>query len=908
VAFLRCFHALHPAEHSLLLVPKNVLLNWSSEFRQWLPAAATTPGLTAAALIGGAKVTGAEVRRWHATPGACLLMTFENFRNLVLKTGRGGKRKRPGAAADAAPADGAGPSAAPRPPPGEDLVDEVAEMLASGADVVVVDEGHVLRSQKTKLSRAMSCLRTARRLVLTGYPLQNNLMELYAMVSFVDKDVLGADEKDFSRTFAEPILAGQLPGAGPAARRRMNMQLSVLHDLLRRVVDRQGDEQLRRDLPPKTEFVVRLVLTPLQRRLYTAYLEAVARHGRRSLFRDRECLIRLCDRPSAFADYLRLAAAQEAAAQAATAAAATPAAAADAAAALLEAAFEAEAAADEEEGLAAEGGGEAGAPQRQPLPPGVPRELLALLQAGEAAGEALDTAASPKMWALGHLLAHCAAAGEKVVVYAERLATLEAAGKAAARAGAALGRPLRVAQLTGSTTAARRQELVRQLDGGHVDGQLDVLLISKAGSHGINLVAAQAIFLLDETWNPVYAAQAVARIFRYGQARPTRVYRLQYGGALESNVYLRNVNKAALFRRVVDRELLKSVAQPDEDSVDRMSVYEFHPDAAAPVDPAAAARDAAIAALAAADAALPAARRHLAGVDDHDANLAHDESQKLTEEERRAAAAVAYQRAAVVGGVETRGQLRLRRLYPELQRDAAAAADAAALLAAAEQEQAQAQAQAQAQQAQPQPQAQAPRQPKHRAAAGAAAARQVRASSPQAGAAPASPAAAAEDGAVAQLFRGGAERLPEAEVGAAQTPAPAWDEQVVREAQQPQPPQQRQPAAPSGSGAKAVRVWIERAVRQQERQQQQPAEPAQPAPKRQAVQPAAAAPEAGTSSSTAPDAKTLAPPAARPAGDAGGSSPHAKLPEPAAAAGRGAGGSGGSGSGGEVIDLTLEDD
>jgi hypothetical protein len=71
------------------------------------------------------------------------------------------------------------------------------------------------------------------------------------------------------------------------------------------------------------------------------------------------------------------------------------------------------------------------------------------------------------------------------------------------------------------------------------------------------LVAAQSIVLLDETWNPTVTAQAVARIFRYGQERPTRVYRLQYGGTVEANVYLRNVDKAALFRRVVDMEHLQ---------------------------------------------------------------------------------------------------------------------------------------------------------------------------------------------------------------------------------------------------------------------------------------------------------------------------------------------------------------
>lgn len=51
--------------------------------------------------------------------------------------------------------------------------------------------------------------------------------------------------------------------------------------------------------------------------------------------------------------------------------------------------------------------------------------------------------------------------------------------------------------------------------------------------------------------------QAIARVFRYGQERPTFVYRLCYNGAMQYNIYLRNVNKEALFRRVVDRQTVK---------------------------------------------------------------------------------------------------------------------------------------------------------------------------------------------------------------------------------------------------------------------------------------------------------------------------------------------------------------
>jgi SNF2 family DNA or RNA helicase len=64
-----------------------------------------------------------------------------------------------------------------------------------------------------------------------------------------------------------------------------------------------------------------------------------------------------------------------------------------------------------------------------------------------------------------------------------------------------------------------------------------VFLISlKAGGVGLNLTAADYVFILDPWWNPAAEAQAIDRAHRIGQTRSVIAYRLLTRGTIEERV------------------------------------------------------------------------------------------------------------------------------------------------------------------------------------------------------------------------------------------------------------------------------------------------------------------------------------------------------------------------------------
>lgn len=141
-------------------------------------------------------------------------------------------------------------------------------LIHPGPDLVVCDEGHLLKNDKTSISDVLSNVRTIRRIVLTGTPLQNNLDEYFCMVNVVKPHLLGT-RAEFTNRFANPIMNGQYVNSTPRDIQVMKRRSHVLHKLLDGIVHRADISSLTPFLKPKHEYVLYIRLTPIQIKLYS---------------------------------------------------------------------------------------------------------------------------------------------------------------------------------------------------------------------------------------------------------------------------------------------------------------------------------------------------------------------------------------------------------------------------------------------------------------------------------------------------------------------------------------------------------------------------------------------------------------------------------------------------------------
>ena len=339
---------------------------------------------------------------------------------------------------------------------------DAAELAGIPFDYAILDEAQAIKNSGSASAKAARLLDARHRLAMTGTPIENRLEELWSLFEFLNPGMLGS-----ASGFSELVRLTEMEESitAPSAQR------DLLARALRPVILRRTKEQVARDLPPRTEQTLSVVLEGEQREFYDALLVSY-----------RRSVLEQVDRFGIGRSGMHI----------------------------LEA-------------------------------------LLRLRQAAchpALADPRMIGAPSAKLDALLPRLEEVAEQGHKALVFSQFTSFLALARARLERVG------IPYEYLDGSV-----RDRQSRVDRFQTDAACPLFLISlKAGGHGLNLTAADYVFLLDPWWNPAVEAQAIDRAHRIGQTRSVIATRLVARDTVEEKILELQASKRALADAILGQD------------------------------------------------------------------------------------------------------------------------------------------------------------------------------------------------------------------------------------------------------------------------------------------------------------------------------------------------------------------
>ncbi|KAK9404299.1 DNA repair and recombination protein RAD54-like [Crotalus adamanteus] len=438
-------------DKAIVVAPSSLVKNWYNEVGKWLGGR-----IQPLAIDGGSKqdidnkLVGFVNQRGRRIPSPILIISYETFRLH-------------------------------------------AEALKKGSvGLVICDEGHRLKNSDNQTYQALNSLNTPRRVLISGTPIQNDLLEYFSLVHFVNSGILGTAQ-EFKKHFEIPILKGRDADASEAGRQKGEERLKELISIVNRCLIRRTSDILSKYLPVKIEQVVCCRLTPLQAELYKYFLMQAKpaedlKEGKMNVssLSSITSLKKLCNHPALIYEKC----------------------------------------VEEEEGFAG---------------------ALQLFPSGYSV-KSLEPQLSGKMLVLDYILAVTrSTSNDKVVLVSNYTQTLDLFEKLCRN------RRYLYVRLDGTMSIKKRAKIVERFNNLS-SPEFIFMLSSKAGGCGLNLIGANRLVMFDPDWNPANDEQAMARVWRDGQKKICYIYRLLSTGTIEEKIFQRQTHKKALSSCVVDEE------------------------------------------------------------------------------------------------------------------------------------------------------------------------------------------------------------------------------------------------------------------------------------------------------------------------------------------------------------------
>ncbi|KAI0902573.1 hypothetical protein F4806DRAFT_491044 [Annulohypoxylon nitens] len=373
---------------------------------------------------------------------------------------------------------------------------------------IVLDEGHLIKNPKAKITLAVKKFASNHRLILTGTPIQNNVLELWSLFDFLMPGFLGA-EKVFLDRFAKPIAASRFSKASSKEQEAGALAIEALHKQVLPFLLRRLKEEVLDDLPPKILQNYYCDLSELQRKLFEDFTKRQGKklteeaskedkEAKSHIFQALQYMRKLCNSPAlVMTPSNRL--------------------------------YE-----DTQRFLAKQG------------------------------TSIEDPVHAPKLTALKDLLVDCGIGIEgtdsndplyqpikphRALIFCQMKEMLDMVQNTVLKRMLPSVSYLR---LDGSVEANKRQDIVNKFNK---DPSYDCLLLTTSvGGLGLNLTGADTVIFVEHDWNPQRDLQAMDRAHRIGQKKVVNVYRLITRGTLEEKILSLQAFKIDVASTVVNQQ------------------------------------------------------------------------------------------------------------------------------------------------------------------------------------------------------------------------------------------------------------------------------------------------------------------------------------------------------------------
>ena len=167
-------------------------------------------------------------------------------------------------------------------------------------EYAVLDEGHKIRNPNTAITIYCKELRTANRIILSGTPMQNNLVELWSLFDFVFPMRLGT-LVNFRQQFEFPIRQGGYANASNLQVQTAMQCAETLKETISPYLLQRFKADVASDLPKKSEQVLFCKLTKFQRDTYENFLTSddlkAIMNGKRQILYGVDILRKICNHP-----------------------------------------------------------------------------------------------------------------------------------------------------------------------------------------------------------------------------------------------------------------------------------------------------------------------------------------------------------------------------------------------------------------------------------------------------------------------------------------------------------------------------------------------------------------------------------------------------------------------------------